>query len=182
MRPVGSIGGVIRLVLTVIGDDRAGLVKALADVVTAHDGNWETSHLAEVAGTFAGIVVVAVPPGQADDLQEALRPLRGLLQVEVHREAAADQGGPERREVVIELVGNDRPGIVQAVSSVLAEHHLSVAELETSTREAPMAGGRLFEARAVVTVPVGADLADLRASLEHLASEVLVDLSLEAPA
>ena len=51
------------LVLTVIGDDRAGLVKALADVVSAHDGNWEQSHLAELAGQFAGIVVVTVPGG-----------------------------------------------------------------------------------------------------------------------
>ena len=46
------------LVLTVIGDDRAGLVNALADVVTAHGGNWERSQLAELAGKFAGIVLV----------------------------------------------------------------------------------------------------------------------------
>ena len=42
------------LVLTVIGDDRAGLVNALAEAVTAHGGNWERSQLAELAGKFAG--------------------------------------------------------------------------------------------------------------------------------
>ncbi len=41
-----------------------------------------------------------------------------------------------------------------------------------------MVGGRLFEARALVAVPDGFDLADLRAALEHIASEVLVDLTL----
>ena len=163
------------LVLTVIGDDRAGLVKALADVVTAHDGNWERSHLAEMAGKFAGIVEVSVSPARADELAEALRPLHGLLDVEVH--AGSTGPGPARREVLVELVGNDHPGIVQAVSGVLAEHGLSVAELETATRDAPMAGGRLFEARAVVGLPEDGDPTALRAALERLASEVLVDLT-----
>ncbi len=164
------------LVLTVIGDDRAGLVKALADVVTAHDGNWERSHLAEMAGKFAGIVEVSVSASRADELAAALRPLQGMLDVEVH--AGAPEPAPDRREVVVEVVGNDHPGIVQAVSGALAEHGLSVTEFETGTRDAPMAGGRLFEARAVVVVPEGSDLADLRDALEELASEVLVDLAM----
>jgi glycine cleavage system regulatory protein len=168
---------VTTLVLTVIGDDRAGLVKALADVVSAHDGNWERSHLAEMAGKFAGIVEVSVSAARADELAEALRPLRGLLDVEVH--AGAVDGVAGRRTVVVELVGNDHPGIVRAVSGVLAEHGLSVTELETGTRDAPMAGGRLFEARAAVVVPDASDLADLRAALEEIASEVLVDLTLD---
>ncbi len=163
------------LVLTVIGDDRAGLVKALADVVTAHDGNWERSHLAEMAGKFAGIVEVSVPSARAAGLQEALRPLHGLLDVEVH--PGAGHGAVRRREVAVEVVGNDHPGIVQAVSGALAEHGLSVAELETTTRDAPMAGGRLFEARALVVVPEEADLGALRAALERIAAEVLVDLA-----
>ena len=164
------------LLLTVIGDDRAGLVKALADVVSAHDGNWERSHLAEMAGKFAGIVEVSVPAARAEELQAALRPLHGMLDVEVHSGSA--QVPTPGREVVVELVGNDHPGIVQAVSGALAAHGLSVTELETDTREAPMAGGRLFEARALVVVPEGSGLEDLRGALEELASEVLVDLTL----
>jgi glycine cleavage system regulatory protein len=167
---------VTTLVLTVIGDDRAGLVKALADVVSAHDGNWERSHLAEMAGKFAGIVEVSVSASRAEELASALRPLQGMLEVEVH--AGAPEPTADRREVVVEIVGNDHPGIVQAVSGALAEHGLSVTELETDTRDAPMAGGRLFEARAVVVVPEGSDLADLRAALEEIASEVLVDLAM----
>lgn len=167
------------LVLTVIGDDRAGLVKALADVVQAHGGNWERSHLAQMAGKFAGIVEVSVPEARAADLAAALRPLEGLLDVEVH--TAGTPAAPHataRREVVVELLGLDHPGILQAVSGALAEHSLSVTDLETSTRDAPMSGGRLFEARAVVAVPEGVDLAGLRAALERIADEVLVDLTL----
>lgn len=167
------------LVLTVIGDDRAGLVKALADVIEQGGGNWERSHLSELAGKFAGIVTVTAPDDRVDALRAALAPLEGLLQVAVHDTAAPqDVSAREtRQELRIELLGNDHPGIVGAVSGVLATHDLSVVELQSATRDAPMAGGRLFEATALVTVPAGADLGALQSDLEELASEIMVDVA-----
>ena len=60
------------LVLTVIGDDRSGIVNALAEVAAAHDGNWERSQMAELAGAFAGIVVVTLPEQRVADFTAAL--------------------------------------------------------------------------------------------------------------
>jgi glycine cleavage system regulatory protein len=176
-----------RLVLTVIGDDRSGLVSALADVVTAHGGNWEQSQLAELAGKFAGIVVVNVSPERADDMSAALRSLDGLLEVTAH--PGGDEGaGAEAAEgtdetwqrLHVDLLGNDRPGIVREVSAVLSRHELSIETMTTATREAPMAGGLLFEAHVVVRVPVGAETAALRADLERLATELVVDIEIAA--
>ena len=169
-----------RLVLTVIGDDRSGLVRALADVVTEHGGNWEESQLAELAGKFAGIVVVGVPAERVDELTGALRELEGLLDVTSHpgAEAAggvADDAGAQR--LTVDLLGNDSPGIVREVSSVLSRHELSIETMTTGTREAPMAGGLLFEAHVVVRVPGDSDTAALRADLERLATELLVDIA-----
>ncbi|GAA2471447.1 glycine cleavage system protein R [Terrabacter carboxydivorans] len=169
-----------RLVLTVIGDDRAGLVSALADVVTAHDGNWEDSQLAELAGKFAGIVVVGVPAERVESLTSALRELDGLLEVTSHPGAegvggVADDADAQR--LTVDLLGNDSPGIVREVSSVLNRHDLSIETMTTETREAPMAGGLLFEAHVVVRVPGGSDTAALRADLERLATELLVDIA-----
>jgi glycine cleavage system regulatory protein len=166
---------VTTLVLTVVGDDRVGLIKALADVVSANGGNWERSHLAELEGTFAGVVLVTVPDQQAELLQAALAPLHGLLEVSV-RPTIAPTRLPTRY-VRLELIGNDRPGIVAAVSDVLVRHGLGVAELQTATREAPMAGGLLFEASATIGVGADSDLDAVRADLERLASEILVDVS-----
>lgn len=170
------------LVLTVIGDDRAGLVKALADVIEQGGGNWERSHLSELAGKFAGIVTVTAPDDRVDALRAALAPLEGLLQVAVHDGSSGEGSAPcaAGQMLRIELLGNDRPGIVGAVSGVLAKHDLSVAELESLTRDAPMAGGRLFEAKALVAVPDGVDLDALQEDLEELATEIMVDLSVSA--
>jgi glycine cleavage system regulatory protein len=167
-----------RLVLTVIGDDRSGLVRALADVVTEHDGNWEESQLAELAGKFAGIVVVSVPETRAEEFTTSLSTLDGLLQVAAHPGAEpARAGAVSTDQLTIDLLGNDHPGIVREVSTVLSRHDLSIETMTTGTREAPMAGGLLFEAHVVVDVPAGADTAGLRADLERLASELLVDIA-----
>jgi glycine cleavage system regulatory protein len=169
-----------RLVLTVIGDDRAGLVQALADVVSAHDGNWEQGQMAELAGKFAGIVVVTVPATREAELRAALGDLDGLLEIAAHPGSDAEPDhGPDWRRLTLDLLGNDHPGIVRDVSTVLGHHGLTIETINTRTREAPMAGGLLFEAHVVVGVPPATDLAALRGDLEHLATELLVDLDLQ---
>jgi len=168
--------GMSSLVLTVVGDDRAGLVAALADVVSDHGGNWEHSQLAELAGTFAGIVVVSVPDDRVAELREALDLLDGMLKITVH--AGAAQPAPEDRpELTLSVLGNDHPGIVRDISAVLSRHLISIDDLTSQTRDAPMAGGRLFEARVVARVPRDADLAAVRSDLEELAAELLVEIS-----
>jgi len=169
---------VTTLVLTVVGDDRVGLVKALADIVSSNGGNWERSHLAELAGTFAGVVLVTVPDRRSERLQAALAPLEGLLDVSVRSAAADPAEVAGRHRVRLELLGNDRPGIVAAVSGVLARRGLGVADLRTATRAAPMAGGLLFEASAVITIDSLDALDEVRTALEELATEILVDVSL----
>lgn len=167
------------LVLTVIGDDRAGLVNALAEAVTAHGGNWERSQLAELAGKFAGIVVVGVPDERAEELVEALKPLAGLLDVAVH-DGSRTEPATASGVLQVDLIGNDHPGIVRDVSGVLTRHGISIDKLITETRDAPMVGGRLFEAHLTAAVPAGQDLTVLQADLEKLATEILVDISLAA--
>ncbi|MFE5671046.1 glycine cleavage system protein R [Agromyces sp. NPDC056523] len=166
-----------RLVLTVIGDDRAGLVEALAEAVTAHGGNWEQSQMAELAGQFAGIVVVTVPADRADDLRTALEGLEGLLDVSAHPGSEEPEGVDDWRRLRIDLVGSDHPGIVHDVSAVLSRHGLSIETMTTERRDAPMAGGQLFEAHILVRVPPGTEPGAVRDELERVASELFVELS-----
>jgi len=164
-------------VLTVLGDDRPGLVSALSEPISAHGGSWERSQLAQLAGKFAGIVVVSVAGDRYDALVADLAALGEQgLRIAVER---SDEPAPrEAQGLVLELIGNDRPGIVAEISSALAEHDVSIEELTTDVHEAPHAGGMLFEARAVLDAPTSADLDRLRAVLEGLADELMVDLTL----
>jgi glycine cleavage system regulatory protein len=165
------------LVLTVLGDDRPGLVSALSGPVSRHGGSWERSEMSRLAGKFAGIVVVSVPPDRREALVADLTRLRAEgLQVSV-------EGADEPQELPVqrlhlELLGADRPGIVAEISAALAEAGVSIEELSTDVRDAPMAGGTLFEARAALHAPPGSDTDALRKVLEALADELMVELHL----
>jgi glycine cleavage system regulatory protein len=165
------------LVLSVIGDDRAGLVDALAGPIADHDGNWDRSHMARLAGKFAGIVVVTLPDAQVDALGASLQGVQaqGLLDVRIAI-AAADAPIDESTLLRLHLVGQDRPGIIREVAGALAQRDVSIEELETSTQSAPMSAEALFEATASLRIPAGLDTESLQGALEDIANELMVEL------
>jgi glycine cleavage system regulatory protein len=167
----------ISVVLTVIGDDKPGIVEQLAERVLATGANWEESRMARLAGKFAGLLRVSVEADQADALATELRALEaGGLRVIVERSGPGED--PVRHAIRLELLGNDRPGIVRDISRVLAQHQVNIEDLETDVRSAPMSGDALFHAQASLRVPQGLSTDRLREVLEALAGELMVDLTL----
>jgi glycine cleavage system regulatory protein len=165
------------LVLTVIGDDRPGIVEQLSEQIVATGANWEESRMAHLAGKFAGLLRVSVVADQADKLAETLRALNaGGLTVVVERSAEPEVG--PAKAIRLEVIGNDRPGIVRDISRVLAQQQVNIEELETDVVSAPMQGDMLFRARATLRVPRSVTVEQLRSRLEALAGEIMVDLSL----
>ncbi len=166
-----------RVVLTLIGDDRAGLVDALSGVIADHGGNWERSHLTELAGKFAGIVEISVPDSKVAELVADLEPLhtRGLLDITAER-ASSDQPEAPAMRLALHLVGMDQPGIVHDVSHALAALDVSIETLETATSSAPMSGETLFTADAVLAMPPGVSAATVAEVLEDLAHQLMVDI------
>lgn len=168
-----------RLVLTTIGDDQAGLVDALSEVIADHGGNWEESHMAQLGGKFAGIVLLSVPGDSVDALVRDLEPLReqGLLDVTAVR-AESTVDAPAVTRLTMQLVGLDHPGIVHDISHALASHDVSIASLETRTSAAPMSGGTLFTAEAILDVPEEVSIQSVTDVLEALAHQLMVDIEL----
>ena len=164
------------LILTVIGDDRPGLVEELATAVSAHEGNWLEASLAHLSGKFAGIVRVAIAAEKAEALKAALAQLAGLkVSAEIaHAEKSALVG----RRFTLELVGHDRIGIVREVSLVLARHAVNVEELATHTSSAPMSAEILFNAQAELLAAPDFDVRALKADLERISNDLMVDISL----
>ena len=167
------------LVLTVIGTDRPGLVETLANTVADHGASWLESRMAHLAGHFVGLLRVRVAESRAAELALALRGLevRGLrVIVETALGPGPDDSTPRLH---LELVGLDRPGIVRDVSRAIAERGVNVEELASHTSSAPMSGETLFHAEASLRLPRDANPDELRAALEKLANELMVELSLE---
>jgi len=167
------------LILTIVGPDRPGLVNLLSDRVTAFGGNWLESRMANLAGQFAGIVHLQVPQERIESLAAALKELEGHgLRIVVTRgdAAAAD---PRGRRLQLELVGQDRPGIVRDISHALASRGVSIEELVTDCVSGSMSGESLVRATAQLRVPAQLGTAQLREALEAIANDLMVDVTLD---
>ena len=169
------------LVLTVSGKDRAGLVEQLADLVAANGGNWEHCRMVHLAGRFVGLLQVSVAGESQQELEVALRSVKGLdVMIAVGETGGSFESEGEYSLVGfdLELLGSDHPGIVRDVFAALAAAQVNVEELNTRTYSAPDSGGILFEAKARLSCAVSADRDMIRVELERIAGDLMVDLSL----
>jgi len=166
------------LVLTVIGDDKPGIVEQLSDQIVATGANWEESRMARLGGKFAGLLRITVDSDRADSLAAGLR-RSGTEGLTVVVERSGEQTAGSYRTVLLELLGQDRQGIVRDISRVLAQRQVNIEELETDVTSAPMSGESLFRARARLGVPAMVTTEMLRDLLEGIAGELMVDLALE---
>jgi methionyl-tRNA formyltransferase len=164
------------LVVTAIGDDRPGIVNRLSDIAQRFRANWAASHMASVAGQFAGIVHLEVADADAEPLIAALRGLDAAGLHVVIAKGARKAAHEPRRKVRLEIVGHDRPGIVRDLSGSLAALGVSIDELITQIVSAAMSGDHLFKVKVLLAVPNAVADAVLRRALEALANEMMVDI------
>jgi glycine cleavage system regulatory protein len=167
----------VSLVLTVIADDKPGIVEQLSDQILGAGANWEESRMARLAGKFTGLLRVSIDEDRAEALATRLKTLAPGLAIVVERSGESET--LDFRTLHLELLGHDRPGIVRDISRVLAQHQVNIEELETDTTTAPMSGEALFRARAILRIPSTITIEQLRRVLESLAGELMVDLTLE---
>jgi glycine cleavage system regulatory protein len=165
----------ISVVMTVLAADRAGLVSLLSETIAAHEGNWLESRMARLAGQFAGILRVECPMGNTGELLSALAALEGQgISVQARMEDTAPE--VPRDVLTLDIMGNDRPGIVRALSSTLASSGANVEELYTTLESAPMAGHPIFHAKGVVSLPAGTDPTSLIEAIEKLGPDLSVSI------
>ncbi|MCG8600209.1 MAG: hypothetical protein MI807_08725 [Verrucomicrobiales bacterium] len=170
------------LLVSVVGPDRPGLVEQLSRVVSQAGGNWEGSRLIQLGGQFAGIVQVVAPEAALDSLTKNLEQLSDAgLTVSVIHSGSAEAAGEKAETQTLEIVGQDRSGIVAAISEALAKENVNVIELATDCREAPWSGERLFHTEATVSVPEGVSIASIVEKIEAVAGDLMVELK-EDPA
>lgn len=165
----------IPMVMTLIGPDRTGLVESVASAVARHGGNWLESRMCRLGGEFAGILRITIPADEKAPLLAALQKISGL-NVTVHAGQAPVATMPGR-QTRLEIVGQDRPGIIREITGALARAGVNVEELSSEVASAPMSGEILFKAGARLQLPDGCDLAALKTDLEKIAADLLVDVS-----
>ena len=165
-----------RVILSAAGSDRPGLTKALAEAVHGAGGNWLESHLSRLGGRYVGSVLVELDGSDLAAFESAIRAVDASgLAVSL---VPAGEEPPLAGELLrLELVGQDRPGIVREVTAVLAELGVNIEDFTTTTENGAWSGERLFRAAARLNVPPGATSGQVRDALEAISGEIMVDFS-----
>jgi glycine cleavage system regulatory protein len=163
------------MILTLIGKDKPGLIESLAQKVYTLGGNWLASNFSYMAGHFAGFAQVDVPE---DKHQTLLNFLQQHPDLTIHSVSVEPQTNNDYNIAEIEIMGNDKPGIVQELTATLNRFNINIMKFESSCQSAPNWGSLLFKANAVVSIPPDFDVALLSDALEDIANDLVVDVQL----
>lgn len=166
------------MVMTVMGKDKPGLVESVAKVIADKNGNWLESRMCRLGGQFTGVLRVEINAEAEAELLMALLVLQEEgLSITIKTEPAATV--VEKRSLVsFELIGQDQPGIVSRITHILAGLNINLEELTTELQTAPMSAELLFKADILLSFPEGLEPEVLRAQLEDLAADLMVDFQL----
>lgn len=167
------------LVLTVLSDDRPGLVNMISEVLREYEGNWTESRMIHLAGKFAGLLRVTAPDSQVNLLTLALNDLQDDG-VEITVEVVSDAPEKTPDTLEFEVLGQDSPGIINAITQQLAGLDVNVEELVSEQRPAPMSGEVLFYAKLSVSLPEDVTARQVQESLEEMPDQLMVDIELKS--
>ncbi len=170
-------------ILSAIGSDRPGLVAELSQLVYDCDANLEDSRMTILGSDFAVIMLCSV--ANADTVDQVnlgakrLERDHGLtiLIRQLEKGARAPVPASGMRLFRLEAAGEDRAGIVASVCRTLADHGVNIAELTTRSRPGP-GGSPHYQMTLLLEVPESLDARALRAELEKVADELVIDVSL----
>lgn len=158
--------------ITVVGTDRPGIVAEVTESLADRGANIEDSSMTLLRGSFAWMVVVAAP-AEVGELSETLEPTRrsGLTVDVVELPAFGAPSVPATHTVAVH--GADRPGIVAAITTVIAKAGGNITDLSTR-----LSGSLYVIAADVVLAPESVRV--VTEELRTVATELDVEVAVHA--
>lgn len=166
-----------QVILSAVGSDRPGLTQKLAEAVLAAGGNWLGSHLSRLGGKYVGSVLIELDDESLPLLHKAVDEV-DAAGLHVSIVPAGEDPAMPGQSVSIELVGQDRPGIVREVTAVLANLGVNIEDFASEAQNSSMSGERLFRANARLSLPADISFDRVRTALEAISAEIMVDLAI----
>lgn len=162
------------LVISILGKDKPGIIDTLAKKVYQCNGNWQGSSFAHMAGMFTGFVEVLLP---GENHQQLIDLLDNIDDLEVRSVSATTSQPQCVNYLSVDIMGNDKTGIVQELTDVLRKFNINIQSFDSRCESAPNWGSLMFKARAIIATPDGFDDSELKAALEALSNDLVIDIN-----
>jgi len=163
------------MLITISGADREGIVRDVAAAMTDLAINIEDSSMTALRGEFTIMMIVRLPETMGlSGIKAILADLEqrtGLVAQSRLLDDAQVAHATDQPNCVVTVSGGDRPGIVQAVTDIIAAQHGSVVDLSTST--IARNDDNLYMMALEITI---ADIPTLKQRLQQVAESLQVDI------
>ena len=161
--------------ISVLGNDKHGLLDNLSEIIITNDGDWIESRMSIFEGKFAGILKVNVASKNATQLKKEL--LNNSLGLQIACEEIVSVKKTDFMTYNIELIGQNHVGIINKLTHVIADDlDANIEELETEIIDASMSGEQLFKAEITIHLPIFIDERLVKDKLEQIADEMMVEI------
>jgi len=166
----------VTLVITILGEDKPGLVESISTVLNDANGNWTDSRMVHLAGKFAGLLQITLAEDKVEEFKSRLLELQsGQLKIAI--ESASENYVDPVKTINLELLGQDRPGIIRDITRELAKLHVNIEELDSEIRQASMSGETLFCANLKLGLPNDVSTDVVKDMLEEMSDQFMVDVN-----
>lgn len=166
------------LVITLLSEDKPGVVQQVAQIIAAANGSWHESRMSQLAGKFAGILKISIADDKVDSLSQQLTELsaKGIQVLIDHSQEAPTSA--QGTTLAFELIGGDSVGIISEIANAFAEANINIEELETHCSSTPWSGEPLFEATGILIAPDTINREQLLERLEKIEDKLGVDIAI----
>ena len=170
-----------KVILSVLGHDRPGIVAAVAKALFEHNCNIENVSQTILQTEFAGSFIVSLPPEQAlTKLRNALKRELAPMGLHVHVESLADEdtayASKESEPFVITTRGPDNKGLVAGISATIASYGVNITNLQAVFKGGDEPGDNImiYEVDVPVHIDQTAFYRDLRETAKSLALHITI--------
>jgi glycine cleavage system transcriptional repressor len=168
------------IVLSAIGNDRAGVVNDISKVILDCGGNIEESRMSALGNEFAMLLLISGNWHTLTKLESELDRLSkdSALTVTI-RKTGERSARTDCMPYGVDVVALDQPGIVFNLASFFASRNIDIAELATRRYAAAHTGAPMFSVQLTVNIPASEHLAQLRDEFMELCDQLNLDAIME---
>jgi glycine cleavage system transcriptional repressor len=171
-----------KVILSVLGHDRPGIVAAVARILFEQHCNIENVSQTILQTEFAGSFILTLPPELLpDELRKILIAEGSLMDMHVHIKPIADECAAfhsrPSEPFVITTKGPDRKGLVAGISAAIARYGINITNLQAVFKggDAPGNNIMIYE----VDIPSDIDQNTFYRELRETAESLTLDISIQ---
>ncbi len=171
-----------KVVISVLGQDRPGIIAAVSRILFEHDCNIENVDQTILQSEFSGIFISAIPLDMTlirleTALVQGLKPLGLHVYVKTLDPCKPDPKFIKSEPFVFTTRGPDQKGLVAKITAVIARHGVNVTNLKAVFKggDEPSDNIMIYE----VDIPADTDQQALYQDLRGKAAELGLEISIQ---